>query len=348
MSQSPYDSCQATQCRYAIFLPVRNGAIYLRQAIDSVLSQSNGDWLLIVLDNASTDGSAEIASSYDDHRVQVYKSERDLTIFESWHRIWTLLDQGFVQAEFMTIIGHDDLFKPNFLSTIDALQKSNPTAGLYQSSFNLIDKEGCLIRPCKPIPSHETSADFLSSRAWGLRDSFGTGYVFRVEDYLRVEGIPDLPNLIFADDLLFARLAKNGGKVCSEELECDYRLHRESTSGALSFNSICAVVNGLYAYLKYLQFDFPEYWVSSRGRAATACIIAREVLIFRSAWFCWAFPIQINNKLSYLANLYEQHAADIDPVQWLGSNFITRNAYICSKRVMILWVVVTNKIYRGR
>lgn len=329
--------------KYAIFLPVRNGAAYLAQTIGSVLHQTSDDWVLVILDNASTDGSAELALAYDHPRIRVLRSERDLTIFESWHRIWVLLDEGSIQAEFMTIIGHDDLFKPEFLSVIDALRTSNPTAGLYQCSFNLIGKVGHLIRPCKPIPSKETSADFLSSRAWGLRDSFGTGYVFRVADYLRLGGIPDLPQLIFADDLLFARLARNGGKACADEVACEYRLHRGSTSGALSFKSMCAVIDGLGTYLKYLEAEFPAYWVSSRGRAATACLIAREVLLFRSIWLRWALPGDTKNELTALFALYEKCANGIKPDQWLGSNFVTRTLYPVARKFRWFFAVARSR-----
>lgn len=271
--------------RYAIFLPVRNGAAYLAKTIDSVLHQTSNDWVLFVLDNASSDGSAELAQAYNDPRIRIIPSTEVLTIFQSWHRVWQLLGEDSIQAEFMTIIGHDDLLKPNFLAVIDALIQSNPRASLYQTAFNLIDKDGALIRPCKPIPTRETSADFLASRAWGLRDSFGTGYVFRAADYLKVGGIPDLPNLIFADDLLFSRLAIDGGKECSEEFACEYRLHRGSTSGALSLESMCAVIEGLQTYLQLLENDFPAYWKSARGRSATACLIAREALIFNRPGF---------------------------------------------------------------
>jgi|GEM_PF-2470097 len=334
--------------KYAIFLPVRNGVAYLKQAVDSVLNQSNGDWLLVILDNASTDGSLDLALAYDHPHIQVHRSERDLTIFESWHRVWMLLDEGAIQAEFMTIIGHDDLLKRDFLNVMDALRASNPGAGLYQSAFNLIDEEGRLIRPCKPIPSTETSADFLASRAWGLRDSFGTGYVFRVADYLSLGGMPDLPQLIFSDDLLFARLAENGGKVCSERIACEYRLHRGSTSGALSFRSICAVIEGLCTYLKHLEADFPFYWKSASGRTATACLIAREALVFRSVWLRWALPDQTKAALTALVARYEQSANGVEPSQWLGSNFVTRDVYFWFKRAILLRVLLRSKLSKVR
>ena len=80
-----------TQPKYAIFLPVRNGAAYVREAIESVIAQTNEDWILVVLDNASSDGSAELASGYRHPRIHVHGSAVSLPIWESWHRVWTLL-----------------------------------------------------------------------------------------------------------------------------------------------------------------------------------------------------------------------------------------------------------------
>jgi len=56
-----------------VLLPVYNGAATLRQSIDSVLAQDVDDWELLVVDDASTDGSADIAHVYAarDPRIRV-------------------------------------------------------------------------------------------------------------------------------------------------------------------------------------------------------------------------------------------------------------------------------------
>ena len=53
----------------SVILSVRNGEIYLREAIESILNQSFEDFELIIVDNHSTDSSAEIVESYDDARI---------------------------------------------------------------------------------------------------------------------------------------------------------------------------------------------------------------------------------------------------------------------------------------
>jgi glycosyltransferase involved in cell wall biosynthesis len=56
-----------------------NGEAYLREAIDSVYAQDFQDWEIIFWDNASTDGSAAIAQSYDS-RVRYFRGETNVPL----------------------------------------------------------------------------------------------------------------------------------------------------------------------------------------------------------------------------------------------------------------------------
>ena len=47
-------------CELSIIVPVYNTAQYLPQCIESILKQSFKNWELILIDDGSTDGSAEI------------------------------------------------------------------------------------------------------------------------------------------------------------------------------------------------------------------------------------------------------------------------------------------------
>jgi glycosyltransferase involved in cell wall biosynthesis len=53
--------------RFSILVPVYNREKYVRQAIESVLSQAYSDRELIVVDDGSTDGSAKVIKSYENH-----------------------------------------------------------------------------------------------------------------------------------------------------------------------------------------------------------------------------------------------------------------------------------------
>ena len=55
----------------SIIINCYNGEKYLREAIDSIYSQTYVNWEIIFWDNCSTDRSAEIAKSFD-HRLRYY------------------------------------------------------------------------------------------------------------------------------------------------------------------------------------------------------------------------------------------------------------------------------------
>jgi len=66
MTASPV---QGTDSLVSVILPTYNRLAYLREAVDSVVSQSYGHWELIVIDDGSTDGTAEYLRSIKDTRV---------------------------------------------------------------------------------------------------------------------------------------------------------------------------------------------------------------------------------------------------------------------------------------
>lgn len=269
----------------SVVLPVRNGGGYLAGAIDSVLSQTFTDLELIVLDNASSDGSIEALplSVVTDPRVKILKSDTDLTIETNWARIVPAIERGEICGEFMTLLGHDDILLPNFLELLVALARSAPECALYQSHFIIIDRHGKRLRNCKPVPVRETHMDFFLARAWDVRDSFGTGYLFRTHDYLAANGIPPYPRLLCADDMLWVRLMQNGGKACTPDIGFAYRFHLESASAQATPRKYIDLLSAVGCYLDDLATEFPQVLSSEYPRMSTCRWIERVLLDIRRA-----------------------------------------------------------------
>jgi len=82
----------------AILIPAYNAATYLAQAIESVLRQTHRDFDLLILDDASTDNTQEVARRYlADPRVSYLRNERHQIVWRA-NRIFT--DQSaFVRAD---------------------------------------------------------------------------------------------------------------------------------------------------------------------------------------------------------------------------------------------------------
>src|SRR5215217_7461060 len=132
--------------RYSIILPVHNGGGYVKECVNSILSQSFTEFNLHVLDNYSTDGTLEWISSIRDERVKIYPSEKFLTMEENWQRVTSI-----PKNEMMTLIGHDDLLDQNYLSVMNGLIERHPSASLYHAHFRYIGPKGQLIRHAKPM-----------------------------------------------------------------------------------------------------------------------------------------------------------------------------------------------------
>lgn len=232
---------------FTIFLPVRNGGDYLRLCIESILSQSYPYFDLIILENCSSDSSLDWLKVLvrQDNRVKLLPSNESLSIEANWSRILSI-----PKNEYMTMIGHDDLLDPNYLEVINQTINDNPNANLYLTHFRLIDSQGKLIRYCTPMPKLETVNEFIACRLAEIRDSFGTGYVIKSSEYEHVGGIPNYPQLLFSDDVLWIKLIDSGIKVTAPDVCFSYRLHAASTSGSPNHQSL---FNALREYLAFLD-----------------------------------------------------------------------------------------------
>ena len=63
--------------KVSVILPVHNRADVLPRAIESVLGQELREFELVVIDDGSTDGSAEVAGSFGDERIRLIRLDRN-------------------------------------------------------------------------------------------------------------------------------------------------------------------------------------------------------------------------------------------------------------------------------
>ena len=231
---------------FSVILPVRNGWPYVKECVESVLSQSYPHLELTVLDNQSTDETVSWVESLRDPRVRLAKSDRSLSISESWARA-----KDVDKREFLTLIGHDDVFDRDFLATVAALIEKHPRAALYQTGARLINSGGARIRACEPVAEKETAADYLTARFSSKRDVFGTGFVMRSADYERLGGIPAFEKLLFADDALWLSLMEGSYKANDPRELFSVRIHPKSESASMP-SAWISLLKGLNQFTEFL------------------------------------------------------------------------------------------------
>ncbi|MBV9171190.1 MAG: glycosyltransferase, partial [Chloroflexi bacterium] len=72
----------------SVVTPVYNGAEHLAECIESVLRQTYPNWEYVIVDNASSDGSADVAEHYSarDSRIRVIRAREFVDVHRSHNR----------------------------------------------------------------------------------------------------------------------------------------------------------------------------------------------------------------------------------------------------------------------
>lgn len=128
----------------SVIVPNYNYARYLEARLQSILNQSFQDFELILLDDASTDNSAEVLDKYrnDFHVSHIVVNEKNTgSPFRQWMK-GILLAKG----EWVWIAEADDLCEPDFLETCvkQVNQYSNVAVCMVASRF--IDENGDMLQ----------------------------------------------------------------------------------------------------------------------------------------------------------------------------------------------------------
>lgn len=123
----------------SIGLPVRNGENYLAEALGSLLTQTMGDFELLISDNASDDDTEAICrDAATDPRVRYVRQDTNIGAAANYNLVFQ-----HSEGEFFRWASHDDISAPNHLRRcLDAFQGAPADTVLVYPRTLLIDDEG--------------------------------------------------------------------------------------------------------------------------------------------------------------------------------------------------------------
>lgn len=128
--------------RVSIGMPVFNGELYLKEAVDSILAQTYQDFELIISDNASTDATEKICEAYavKDRRVTYHRNKINLGGCRNQNRLVELSS-----GEYFMWAHHDDRRAPEYIEHCVRVLDDNPSVVLCYSKTSFIDENGKLL-----------------------------------------------------------------------------------------------------------------------------------------------------------------------------------------------------------
>jgi len=180
-------------------MSVYNGAKFLDEAIDSILTQTFTDFEFIIIDDASSDDSLQVINSYKDARIVLLQNTKNLGLTKS-------LNIGIAKAKgkYIARMDADDISMPKRLEKqFDFMEEHLEFAfcGTRAKTINDVGKENSFFKP--PTDSSKILALLLFKNCF-----FHSSLIIRTEKLLQVSGYNE--NYKYAQDYkLYLELFKN-------------------------------------------------------------------------------------------------------------------------------------------
>ncbi len=120
--------------KISLITPSYNQGHFLRQTINSVLSQGYPNLEYLILDGGSTDSTLEVLNSFGDRIKWVSEPDKGQT---------NALNKGFKQAtgEIIGFVNSDDLLSPNALWEVAGTFLQNPNVTWITADYEIIDQD---------------------------------------------------------------------------------------------------------------------------------------------------------------------------------------------------------------
>jgi glycosyltransferase involved in cell wall biosynthesis len=144
--------------KVSIVMPVYNAALFLREAIQSILSQTFSDFEFLIINDGSTDDSTAIIEEINDPRIKHVKLSQNKGIVEALN-----LGIELAAGEYLVRMDADDISRTDRLEMQVSFMDSNPEIGLAGSWVNYFGTKNGLIKT--PVSHNDILWTLLSGSA---------------------------------------------------------------------------------------------------------------------------------------------------------------------------------------
>jgi glycosyltransferase involved in cell wall biosynthesis len=207
----------------SVIMNVRNGASTLREALDSVMTQTFNDWELIVWDDRSGDDSARIVAEYSDPRIRYFLSPEETSLGKARDNAIRM-----ARGEWLAFLDQDDLWLPHKLEMQMALADQG-TGIIYGRTVRFYpggsERDYDQTHEFKPLPEGDIFTQLFTTGCFIAMSSA----VFRRSAIEKLGRIPEEIALI-PDYYLYAGVAHRYPVRAVQEVVCRYRMHDSNTS----------------------------------------------------------------------------------------------------------------------
>jgi glycosyltransferase involved in cell wall biosynthesis len=125
----------------SVCIPAYRAERFIAATIESVLAQTTEDWELVVIDDASPDGTFDVAARYaHDPRVRLERNPTNLGPVGNWNHV-----VAQARGRYVKVLCSDDVLYPTCLERQAAALAAYPRAGMVAARRDVIDTDGRVV-----------------------------------------------------------------------------------------------------------------------------------------------------------------------------------------------------------
>lgn len=201
-------------------MPVYNGGRYLREAIDSILSQTFADFEFLIIDNCSTDNSVEIIKSYTDPRIRLVRNEVNMGIAYSRNKGIEL-----ARGRYLAWMDCDDASFPERLERQFSYMEEHPEISVSGTWMRTMDRPDHIWR-------YPTDPELLKCQLLFGSPLASPSVILRCEDF-RASDIRYYSPYGTEDYDLWVQFSRHGKKLSNlSDVLINYRVHTGQSSNS--------------------------------------------------------------------------------------------------------------------
>lgn len=226
--------------KFSILVPAYKAA-FLRECIESILSQTYNDFELIIVNDASPENLASVVSSFDDARIHYYVNKENcgaLNVVDNWN-----LCLSYAKGDYVICMGDDDMLSNNCLEEYAKLIDKYPGVGLLHGWTVIINEESKEYRLTAQRCEYESVVSLMWHRWFCYKLQFIGDFCFERKWLLENGGFYKLPLAWASDDISAYIGASKNGVANTQTVVFKYRINTQSISksgnASLKMEAIC-------------------------------------------------------------------------------------------------------------
>lgn len=200
---------------------------FLAEAIESVLSQTENDFELIIVNDHSPEDLDSVIKQYPDSRIRYFVNSKNCgatNVVDNWN-----ICLNYASGEYIICMGDDDKLLPCCLSEYRKLILEYPNLAIYHGWTEIIDENSKLFLMQEGRPIYESMFSAIYAR-WKGRLSFIGDYLFHTETLKKDGGFYFLPLAWGSDDISSFIAASHAGIANTQTPVFQYRINSQTLS----------------------------------------------------------------------------------------------------------------------